>query len=67
MVLANYPVRDGRVANGVGLDTPTSLTNMLSWLDQEGYNLGSVPFPQSSDALIRQLLKGRTNAPEGLN
>ena len=22
MVLANYPVRDGRVANGVGLDTP---------------------------------------------
>ena len=67
MVLANYPVRDGRVANGVGLDTPTSLTNMLSWLDQEGYNLGPVPCPQSSDALIEQLMMGRTNAPEGLN
>ena len=36
LVLANYPVRDGRVANGVGLDTPASLSSILSWLKQDG-------------------------------
>ena len=29
IVLANYPNRDGRIANGVGLDTPASLVAIL--------------------------------------
>ena len=65
MVLANYPVRDGRIANGVGLDTPASVTNILGWLNQEGYELGSQPLPADGDAFIAELLRGRTNAPEG--
>ena len=32
LVLANYPVRNGRIANGVGLDTPASLFNVLCWI-----------------------------------
>ena len=66
LVLANYPVRDGRVANGVGLDTPASLSSILSWLKQAGYELGPGPLPVDGDALIQRLLRGRTNAPEGL-
>ena len=43
MVLANYPVRDGRVANGVGLDTPASVVNIIDWLSEAGYQLGDLP------------------------
>ena len=66
-VLANYPVRDGRVANGVGLDTPASLHSILDWLRNEGYALGSDPLPPDGDGLIQRLLQGRTNAPEGIH
>ena len=65
LVLANYPIRDGRVANGVGLDTPASLSNILSWLRDEAYDLGDGFLPMDGDALIQQLLQGRTNSPEG--
>ena len=65
MVLANYPVRDGRVANGVGLDTPDSTARMLRWLADAGHDLGSGALPDSGDGLMQQLLSGRTNAPEG--
>ena len=67
MVLANYPVRDGRVANGVGLDTPASCVAMLHWLKQSGHNLGPETLPSDGDALMQFLLQGRTNSPEGLH
>jgi len=38
LILANYPSRDGRLANGVGLDTPASCVEILkarSWLGIE--------------------------------
>ncbi|BEV36237.1 cobaltochelatase subunit CobN [Synechococcus sp. M16CYN] len=65
MVLANYPIRDGRVANGVGLDTPASCVAMMQWLQKIGYNLGTEVLPVSGDMLMQRLLQGRTNAPEG--
>ena len=37
LVLANYPNRDGRLANGVGLDTPQSLIDVLAAMRGEGY------------------------------
>ena len=67
MVLANYPVRDGRVANGVGLDTPASCVAMLHWLKQSSHNLGPGTLPSDGDALMQLLLQGRTNSPEGLH
>ena len=39
-VVANHPARDGRLANGVGLDTPASLALALARLREEGYDLG---------------------------
>ncbi|GCE65450.1 cobaltochelatase subunit CobN [cyanobiont of Ornithocercus magnificus] len=61
LILANYPVRDGRIANGVGLDTPASIVSILHWLKTAGYQLGSLAIPQSGDALMHKLLEGRTN------
>ena len=64
LVLANYPTRNSRLANGVGLDTPASAAAMLGWLRQADYDLGSAPLPADGDALIQLLLAGRSNDPE---
>ena len=59
LVLANYPTRDGRIGNGVGLDTPGAALNILQALRAEGYPLGELP--ETGTALIHQLLGGVTN------
>ena len=64
LVLANYPTRNSRLANGVGLDTPASAALMLGWLRQAGHDLGDGPLPADGDALIALLLAGRSNDPE---
>ncbi|MFM8526129.1 MAG: cobaltochelatase subunit CobN [Cyanobacteriota bacterium] len=67
LVLANYPTRNSRLANGVGLDTPASTVAMLHWLREAGYDLGDgdpTDLPSDGDALIAHLLKGLTNDPE---
>ncbi|HEY9698507.1 MAG TPA: cobaltochelatase subunit CobN [Trichocoleus sp.] len=63
LILANYPTRDGRLANGVGLDTPASCIEILKALQQQGYQVTGIP--ESGDALIHQLTRGVTNDPEG--
>ncbi|MEA5451608.1 cobaltochelatase subunit CobN [Leptolyngbya sp. CCNP1308] len=63
LILANYPNRDGRLANGVGLDTPQSAIEVLHALETAGYTLGDIP--TDGDDLIRQLTAGVTNDPEG--
>src|SRR5690606_1887477 len=39
LILANYPTRDGRLANGVGYDAPQSTVEILKALDVAGYHL----------------------------
>ncbi|MEM9092222.1 MAG: cobaltochelatase subunit CobN, partial [Cyanobacteria bacterium P01_F01_bin.53] len=67
LILANYPNRDGRMANGVGLDTPASCIEILQALQQSGYTVGALPdaLPENGDALMAQLAQGITNDPEG--
>ena len=43
IVLANYPNRDGRIGNGVGLDTPASAVAILKALREAGYRTGDMP------------------------
>ncbi len=62
LILANYPTRDGRLANGVGLDTPASCVEILKALQQAGYTITTVP--EDGDALIQGLTTGVTNDPE---
>ncbi|MBE9171877.1 cobaltochelatase subunit CobN [Cyanobium sp. LEGE 06143] len=64
LVLANYPNRNSRLANGVGLDTPASTALMLRWLRDAGLSLGDGPLPEDGDGLIQQLLAGLTNDAE---
>ena len=77
MVLANYPTKDGRLGNGVGLDTPAATVEILETLGRAGYSLGSpseVPdnavgtsgvsngLPSDSASLMAVLTEGPTNA-----
>ncbi|MDJ0661845.1 MAG: cobaltochelatase subunit CobN [Crocosphaera sp.] len=62
LILANYPNKDGRIANGVGLDTPESCIKILQALQQEGYNIKDIP--KTGDELIQRLTQGITNDPE---
>ena len=60
IVLANYPSRDGRLANGVGLDTPQSLVEVLGAMRGAGYGIENMP---DDVAVMMQLLQaGPTNA-----
>ena len=63
LILANYPNRDGRLANGVGLDTPASCVEILKALQQAGYQVEDIP--ETGDELIQRLTAGVTNDPEG--
>jgi len=61
VVVANYPNRDGRLGNGVGLDTPAGIAAVFRRLGSEGYDLGNTP-PRTGDDIIARLLAGPTNA-----
>ncbi|BFG76682.1 cobaltochelatase subunit CobN [Paraburkholderia terrae] len=61
LILANYPMSEGRIGNGVGLDTPASVVNMLTMLRGEGYRIDDVP--SNGDALMDALTQGVTNDP----
>ena len=61
LVLANYPNRDGRIGNGVGLDTPASTAAILCALKAEGYACDGAP--DSSAALMTLMTGGVTNDP----
>jgi cobaltochelatase CobN len=64
LVLANYPNRDGRLANGVGLDTPQSAVEILQALQKAGYSLGQLP--QDGNQLIQWLTAGFTPNLDGI-
>lgn len=65
LVLANYPGRDGRIANGVGLDTPASTINLLSAMAADGYD--TAHHPQSSKTLMEALIAARREPPARLS
>ncbi|WP_336961534.1 cobaltochelatase subunit CobN [Sphingobium aquiterrae] len=59
LVLANYPNRDGRIGNGVGLDTPASAAAILDALAEASYAVGDAP--RDGAALMRCMTGGVTN------
>ncbi|UGV27569.1 cobaltochelatase subunit CobN [Rhodopseudomonas boonkerdii] len=60
LILANYPNRDGRLANGVGLDTPESLVDIIAAMQGAGYDAANAP--ATSAAMMNLLQQGPTNA-----
>jgi cobaltochelatase CobN len=63
LILANYPNRDGRIGNGVGLDTPASAIAILRVLSEAGYRIADEP--RDPEELIHRLLEGPTNGNPG--
>ena len=59
IILANYPNKDGRLANGVGLDTPAATVHTLNLLQAEGYTVDNAP--TDSAALMEEITSGPTN------
>jgi cobaltochelatase CobN len=62
IVLANYPIRDGRLANGVGYDAPQSTAQILRALEEAGYGAAPEEVLPDGNALIALLQSGPTNA-----
>ncbi|CAA0122391.1 Aerobic cobaltochelatase subunit CobN [BD1-7 clade bacterium] len=65
LMLANYPTKDGRIGNGVGLDTPASALNLLTAMKANGYPIDALP--QNGNGLIEELMGAVTNNPETLH
>jgi cobaltochelatase CobN len=62
VMLANYPNKDGRLGNGVGLDTPAGTVQVLRALADAGYRVDDRP--ADGAALMDALKAGPTNALE---
>ena len=60
IVMANYPNRDGRLGNGVGLDTPAGTMEVLRAMQEQDYSVDDLP--ADGDALMQHLMAGPTNA-----
>jgi cobaltochelatase CobN len=65
LILANYPTKDGRIGNGVGLDTPASTINILTALQDAGYPVENIP--DTGTDLIKALLGAVTNNPDTID
>ncbi len=59
LVLANYPNKDGRLANGVGLDTPAGTSLIINKMAEAGYCVADAP--KDSKALMGRIMAGPTN------
>ncbi|WP_348762394.1 cobaltochelatase subunit CobN [uncultured Salinisphaera sp.] len=59
LVLANNPGTDGRIGNGVGLDTPAATHNLLVALTQAGYVTGELPADPKT--LMERMLAALSN------
>jgi len=64
LIMANYPGSgasgEGRLAHGVGLDTPAAAVHILHQLRERGYDTGE-KLPRDSEMLMQQLMTGPTN------
>lgn len=59
LILPNYPNKNSRLANGVGLDTPASTVAILQAMADAGYGVEALP--QTTQELIEALTAGVTN------
>ena len=47
--MSNYPIKNGRIGNGVGLNTPNSIINILNWFKSKNsinFNLKKSKYPK---------------------
>jgi cobaltochelatase CobN len=56
VIVGNYPSKNARLGNAVGLDTPASLHALLTAMRDAGYDLGPDPLPPDGQTLFEQLV-----------
>ena len=64
LIISNYPIKNSRLGNGVGLNTFNSIINILNWFKEQGYDIGNSNIPEFSNELISLIMNKRTNDPE---
>jgi len=63
ILLANYPSKNARIGNAVGLDTPASLHALLLALREAGYDTG-LSLPADGQRLIEDLVAASIHDPD---
>ena len=64
IILSNYPTKDARIGNAVGLDTPASVINVLNALKNAGYHVTDIP--ADGDELVHQIIQRCSNDTDTL-
>ena len=64
IILSNYPTKDARIGNAVGLDTPASAINILNALQRAGYHVEDVP--ADGDELVHRIIERCSNDTDTL-
>ena len=59
IVMSNYPTKDARIGNAVGLDTPASVVNLLNAMTKAGYKLSDIP--SDGDELVHRIIERCSN------
>ena len=64
LILSNYPTKDARIGNAVGLDTPNSAILMLNALKDAGYQVKDIP--ETGDELVHRIIERCSNDRDSL-
>jgi len=64
IILSNYPTKDARVGNAVGLDTPASVINILNAMKDAGYHVTDIP--ADGDELVHRIIERCSNDTDTL-
>ena len=64
IIMSNYPTKDARIGNAVGLDTPASVVNLLNALQTAGYRVADIP--ADGDELVHRLIERCSNDRDSL-
>ena len=64
VILSNYPTKDARIGNAVGLDTPNSAVLVLNALKEAGYQVTDIP--ETGDELVHRIIERCSNDTDSL-
>ena len=64
IIMSNYPTKDARIGNAVGLDTPASVINLLHAFREAGYVVEDIP--QDGDELVHRIIERCSNDRDSL-
>ena len=64
VILSNYPTKDARIGNAVGLDTPASAVQVLNALKDAGYQVSDIP--ATGDELVHRIIERCSNDLDSL-